>query len=92
MNAAATVASRLRNSHIAPTTQVNTVLRVETLVYSLTRDELLWAGTSRTVNPKELPAFVSQLADDVAKRLMQQGLLNGTGEDRSAAPEKAARR
>jgi hypothetical protein len=61
------------------------VLRVETLVYSLERDALLWAGTSRTVNPKVLPAFVAGLADVVSKRLMQQGLLPGTTGKTSAA-------
>lgn len=65
--------------------RVNKVLRVETLVYSLTRDELLWAGTSRTVNPKELPVFVAGLADELAKRLMSQGLL-ARATDPAAAP------
>jgi hypothetical protein len=68
-----------------PTARANRVLRVETLVYSLERDALLWAGTSRTVNPKVLPAFVAGLADVVSKRLMQQGLLPGTTGKTSAA-------
>jgi hypothetical protein len=71
--------------------RVDTVLRVETLVYSLVRDELLWAGTSRTVNPKNLPAFVAGLADDVAKRLMQQGLLAGTTGDSFFGSQRVVR-
>jgi hypothetical protein len=59
---------------------VSTVLRVETLVYSLERDELLWAGTSRTVNPANLERFVAGLAGEVAKLMMKQGLLAGTAE------------
>jgi hypothetical protein len=56
----------------------DTVLRVETLVYSLERDELLWAGTSRTVNPSNLEKFVARLADQAAKQMMQQGVLAAT--------------
>ncbi len=56
----------------------DTVLRVETLVYSLDRDELLWAGTSRTVNPSNLEKFVARLADQTAKQMMQQGVLATT--------------
>ena len=66
--------------------RINNVVRVETLVYSLTRDELLWAGTSRTVNPKELPKFVAGLADELAKRLMHQGLLTHAAEPEAATP------
>jgi len=61
----------------------DTVLRVETLVYSLGRDELLWAGTSRTVNPNNLEKFVATLADQAAKRMTQQGVLAATSK---AAP------
>ena len=53
----------------------DTILRVETLVYSLERDELLWAGTSRSVNPSNLEKFVARLADQAAKQMMQQGVL-----------------
>jgi hypothetical protein len=55
-----------------------TVLRVEALVYSLQRDELLWAGTSRTVNPSNLEKFVARLADQAAEEMMHQGVLAAT--------------
>lgn len=53
----------------------DTVVSVETLIYSLTRDELLWAGTSKTTNPAQIGRFVEELADAVAKEVTTQGLL-----------------
>lgn len=53
----------------------DTVVSVETLVYSLTRDELLWAGKSKTTNPAQIGRFVDEIADAVAKEMTSQGLL-----------------
>jgi hypothetical protein len=55
-----------------------TELNIETLVYSLTRDELLWAGTSRTTDPGKLSSLVDELADSAAKEMMKQGVLKST--------------
>jgi hypothetical protein len=52
-----------------------TELRIETLVYSLTRDELLWAGTSRTSDPGKLSRLVDEVADTAAKEMTRQGVL-----------------
>jgi hypothetical protein len=52
-----------------------TELRIETLVYSLTRDELLWAGTSRTVDPGKISSLVDEVADTAAKEMTKQGVL-----------------
>ena len=52
-----------------------TVLRVETLVYSLERDELLWAGTSRTSDPSNVARLVTEVADAAAKQMTKQGVL-----------------
>lgn len=64
----------------APTeVHTDTILSMETLVYSLENDELLWAGTSRTVNPHEVHELVEEVADAAAKEMAKQGLLaNGT--------------
>jgi hypothetical protein len=64
----------------------DTILRVETLVYSLDRDELLWAGTSRTVNPAKVPEFVEEVADTAAKQMTRQGLLPEGNRRVAAAP------
>lgn len=54
---------------------VDTVVRVETLVYSLRRDELLWAGVSATVDPTRLEALIGDLASSVTKEMAREGLL-----------------
>jgi hypothetical protein len=58
-------------------TEVSTTteLSIETLVYSLTRDELLWAGTSRTTDPGKVAKLVDEIADAAAKQMTKQGVL-----------------
>jgi hypothetical protein len=51
------------------------VAYVETLVYDLRQDKLLWAGESETLRPPQADAFVRELADDAARQLKQQGLV-----------------
>ena len=55
--------------------QSDTIVSVETLVYSLQRDKLLWASTSRTTNPRDLRSLVSEVAHATAKEMVRQGLL-----------------
>jgi len=55
--------------------RTDTVVSVETTVYSLERDKLLWASQSRTTNPDNLPALVSEVADATANEMVKQGLL-----------------
>jgi hypothetical protein len=55
--------------------QTDTVVSVETLIYSLKQDKLLWAATSRTTNPANLDNLVKEVADAVAKEMKKQGLL-----------------
>jgi hypothetical protein len=40
----------------------NTIVIVETLVYSLRQNKLVWAGESRTTNPTNVDAFVHSRA------------------------------
>ena len=56
-----------------------TVLRIETLVYSLERDALVWAGTSRTVNPARVSKFVAEIADSAVKQMKREGVLPAAG-------------
>ena len=60
-----------------PTVTTDTIVSVETLVYSLTQDKLLWASTSRTTNPGNLDELVKEVADATAKEMAKQGLLAG---------------
>ena len=55
--------------------QTDTLVSVETLVYSLDRDKLLWASTSRTTNPNNINALVREVSDVTADEMMKQGLL-----------------
>jgi hypothetical protein len=51
------------NVYVARATGQSTTIVVETLVYDLTRDRLVWAGTSETKDPKHLQDFVAQLVN-----------------------------
>lgn len=51
------------------------VVRVETLVYSLDQDLLIWAGISRTVDPEHVEGFINELATSVTKQMEKDGLL-----------------
>ena len=55
--------------------QTDTLVSVETLVYSLDRDKLLWASTSRTTNPNNINALVAEVSDVTAQEMVKQGLL-----------------
>jgi hypothetical protein len=49
---------------------------VETLMYSLQPDELLWAGRSRTVNPGAAEGLFAEVANAAANEMEKAGLLN----------------
>jgi hypothetical protein len=52
----------------------DTIVVVETLVFSVPRNQLLWAGVSETKNPKNLQQFVKDLVGATAKEMEKQGL------------------
>jgi hypothetical protein len=52
----------------------DTVLTVETLIFSVPRDKLLWAAVSETTNPKNLAAFMKDLVTKAAKEVKKEGL------------------
>ncbi len=54
---------------------VDTIVVVETLVYNVTRDVLLWAAVSQTNDPKSMDAYMKQLVSDVAKEMQKAGLV-----------------
>lgn len=55
----------------------NTIVSVETLVYSLDQNRLVWAGQSKTTNPEKVDDFVRELAGEVAEQLQNEGLVAG---------------
>jgi len=54
--------------------RTNTIVSVETLVYSLGQNKLVWGGESSTTNPSNVDSFVREIADEVAKELKKAGL------------------
>ena len=52
----------------------DTIVVVETTIYSVPRDKLLWAAVSETKNPKDLQRFVQDLVKESVKALHEQGL------------------
>jgi len=53
----------------------NTLYVVETLVYSVTDDKLIWSGLSRSTPPADLEGFVRDLTGAAAKEMQKSGLL-----------------
>jgi hypothetical protein len=52
----------------------DTIVVVETTIYSVPRDQLMWAAVSETKNPKTLQVFVQDLVKESVKELHKQGL------------------
>jgi hypothetical protein len=55
--------------------RTDTIIMIETLVFSNVQDKLLWAGVSRTTNPSRLDSLISEVAGGVARELQKAGLL-----------------
>jgi hypothetical protein len=56
-------------------TQTDTLVSVETHVYSLVQDKLLWSGKSVTTNPTKVDSFVKELSAQAANEMQKSGLL-----------------
>jgi hypothetical protein len=55
--------------------RTDTVVTVETLIYSLPQDKLVWAGQSETTNPSKVGPFIQDLTAKAAAELKKQGLI-----------------
>jgi hypothetical protein len=55
--------------------RTNTIVTVETLVYSIPQNKLIWAGQSNTTNPTKVDAFVRELATTARREMKKAGLL-----------------
>jgi len=62
-------------SGIGGSSRTDTRVVIETLVYSMPLDKLLWAGVSTATNPKETQAFVKELVAEAVKEMKKQGLV-----------------
>jgi hypothetical protein len=55
--------------------RTDTILVVETLVYSLPQNALVWASQSETTNPSTVGPFVQELSKKIGTEMEKQGLL-----------------
>ena len=55
--------------------RTNTIITVETLVYSMPQNKLIWAGQSNTTNPSKVDDFVRELATTARREMTKAGLL-----------------
>ncbi len=53
----------------------DTIVSIETLLYSVEEDKLLWAGLSKTTNPENIPKFINQLVGAAGKEIRKTGLV-----------------
>jgi hypothetical protein len=60
---------------MGPDIRTDTIITVETLVYSLSQNKLIWAGQSKTTNPSNVDDFVRELAVGAANEMKKAGLL-----------------
>jgi hypothetical protein len=61
--------------YVPGSTTRNTKIVIETLIFSLPLDKLLWAGISTTTDPDKQPVFMTQLVDAAVKEMKKQGLV-----------------
>jgi len=57
-------------------TRVDTVVRLETKVFSTDQDKLLWAGNTESFNPDSTTKIIRDLADVVVGDMNKSGLLS----------------
>lgn len=55
--------------------RIDDVVYVETLVYSLKQNKLIWSGQSKTTNPPNIDKFVRLLSNEVAMELKKANLI-----------------
>jgi hypothetical protein len=52
------------------------VVEIETLVYSLKDDKLIWRGVSKTKNPLGAQVVIREITEEAIKTMKKQGLVN----------------
>jgi hypothetical protein len=56
-------------------TDITQSVRVETNIYSVTEERLLWSGISETLDPKSIRTMVDEIAGEAAAILRDEGLI-----------------
>ena len=55
--------------------RTNTIVTIETLVYSLRQNKLVWGGQSKSTNPSSVDKLIRETAGKAARELQRQGLI-----------------
>ena len=55
--------------------EINDVIQIETNIYSVKDEKLVWAGLSETFDPKTAKILVKELAAEIVKDLRKKGLV-----------------
>ena len=55
--------------------QTDTILYIETMVFSMKQNKLVWSGQSKTTNPTKVDSLVQEVANAVAGELKKEGLI-----------------
>ena len=55
--------------------ETDTIVSVETLVYALRQDKLLWGGVSETIDPRNLDSFIKDVVKAAGDEMKKAGLL-----------------
>lgn len=55
--------------------RTDTLVYVETLVYSLKQDKLVWAGQSKSTNPSRVDALIKEIMDAAVADMQKAGLV-----------------
>jgi hypothetical protein len=55
------------------------IVKIETLVYSLDDDELVWAGVTHTFEPFRIEELIAEMAEDVVEEMSDAGLIAASG-------------
>jgi hypothetical protein len=55
--------------------KTDTIVNVETLIYDLKADKLVWAGRSQSTNPSRVDSLVKELVAAAAAEMKKQGLI-----------------
>jgi hypothetical protein len=55
--------------------RTDTIVNIETLVYDLKANKLIWAAKSQTTNPERVDTLIKELVSAAAAEMKKQGLV-----------------
>lgn len=62
-------------AYAVPTIRTDTIVSIETTVFSMEQDKLVWAGMSETFNPSDAEKVVREIAALSAESMKKKGLI-----------------